>query len=151
MRFLVHLSALLVLCVATAFAATADIKVENAWARAPAPGQKTAGAYLELKSPVNASLVAAASPLAERVEIHSMSMDGGVMRMRPMQRLELPAGKTVKLAPNGIHLMLVELKRPLKAGDKIPLSLTVQTAGAAPTTLKIEAEVRPLTSEGHHH
>jgi copper(I)-binding protein len=120
----------------------ADLKVDNAWARAPAPGQKVASAYAELTSPSNAALVAAASPVAERVELHSMTMDGGVMRMRPVPRIELPAGKTVTLAPGGLHLMLFGLKQPLKDGDKVPLELSVQSAGSAPTTVKVEAEVR---------
>jgi copper(I)-binding protein len=129
------------LCIAST-AAAADVKVDNAWARATAPAQKTAGAYAELTSTADAALVSATSPLAERVELHSTTFDGGVMRMRPMDRIELPAGKTVKLAPNGLHLMAIGLVRPLKPGDKLPLVLTIQSAGRPSTTLKIEAEVR---------
>jgi copper(I)-binding protein len=134
---------MLVALLAIAFSATAaDVKVDNAWARATAPAQKTGGAYAELTSTADAVLVSATSPLAERVELHSTTLDGGVMRMRPIDRIELPAGKTVKLAPNGMHLMAIGLVRPLKPGDKLPLALTIQAAGRPATTLKIEAEVR---------
>jgi copper(I)-binding protein len=129
-----------------------SIKVANAWVRAPAPGQKTAIAYADLTSAENAALVAAGSPVAERVELHSMTMDGGVMRMRALPRIELPAGQTVKLAPGGaMHVMLVELKQPLKPGDKVPLVLSVQSSGMSLTTVKIEAEVRALAAESHRH
>src|SRR6476661_1951876 len=91
-------------CAALAPAAFAQsVKVENAWARATVPGQKTGGIYVDLTSANDAALVAAGSPVAARAELHSMSMDGGVMRMRALPRIELPARKTVKLAPGGMH------------------------------------------------
>jgi copper(I)-binding protein len=129
-----------------------SVKVENAWARATVPGQKTGSVYVDLTSASNAALVAAGSPLAARAELHSMTMDGGVMRMRALPRIELPAGQTVKLAPGGMHVMLVDLKQPLKAGDKVPLTLSVQSSGTSLTTLKIEAEVRAAGAiENHQH
>jgi periplasmic copper chaperone A len=134
-----------------AFAASAaDVRSDDAWARAPAAGQKTIGAYVELMSASDAALVSAASPLAERVELHTMTLDGGIMRMRSIPRIELPAGKAVKLAPGGMHLMVFNLKQPLKAGDKLPLVLTIQGAGASTATLEIEAEVRS-EAKGHVH
>src|SRR5688572_13088014 len=94
----------LTLCLALAFAAPShageadgSVKVANAWVRAPAAGQKTAGAYVELTSGRDAALVAAGSPAAARVEMHSSTVEGGVMRMRALPRIELPAGQTVKL------------------------------------------------------
>jgi copper(I)-binding protein len=129
-----------------------SVKVAGAWVRATAPGQKTAGAYVDLTSDSNAALVAAGSPVAERTELHSMSMDGGVMRMRALPRIDLPAGQTVKLAPGGVHIMLVDIKQALKPGDKVPLVLSVQSSGSALTTLKIEAEVRAAApGEPHQH
>jgi copper(I)-binding protein len=148
-----HVTAALV-CAALAPAAFAQsVKVENAWARATVPGQKTGGIYADLTSASDAALVAAGTPVAARAELHSMSMDGGVMRMRALPRVELPAGKTVKLAPGGMHVMLVDLKQPLKAGDKVPLTLSVQSSGSAPTTLKLEVPVRAADSpaDAHHH
>jgi copper(I)-binding protein len=126
-----------------------SVKVANAWVRAPAPGQKTAAAYFDVTSESNAALVAAGSPAADRAELHSMSMDGGVMRMRGLPRIELPAGQTVKLTPGGMHLMLIDLKQPLHAGDKVPLVLSVQSSGTSLTTVKLEAEVRAAAPESH--
>jgi copper(I)-binding protein len=131
-----------------------SIEATNAWVRAPAPGQKTAAAYVELTSSGNAALVEARSPAARAVEIHSSAIEGGVMRMRAVPRIELPAGKMVKLAPGGVHLMLVDLKQPLKAGGKVPLTLSVQrsgaTAGASLTTIELEAEIRAADGGSAH-
>jgi copper(I)-binding protein len=135
-----------------AFAADApSVKVANAWARATAPGQTTAVAYVELTSDRDAALVAAGSSLAGRTELHSMATEGGVMRMRQIPRVTLPAGQTIALAPNGVHLMLLDLKQPLKPGDKLPLVLSIQApSGMSLTTLRVEAIVRPLADNGHH-
>src|ERR1044072_4107268 len=123
-----------------------SVKVENAWARATVPGQKTGSVYVDLTSAADTALVAAGSPVAARAELHSMSMDGGVMRMRALPRVELPAGKTVKLAPGGMHVMLVDLKQPLKAGETVPLTLSVQSSGTALTTLELKVPVRAADS-----
>ena len=129
-----------------------SVKVENAWARATVAGQKTGSVYLDLTSSTDAALVAAGSPLAERAELHSMTMDGGVMRMRALPRIELPAGKGVKLAPGGMHVMLVGLKEPLKAGESIPVTLSVQASGMSLTTLKLQVPVRAAAAaEPHKH
>ena len=127
-----------------------SVRVANAWARATVPGQNTGAAYVDLTSDRGATLVAAGSPLAGRVELHSMTNDGGVMRMRQLPKVALPAGKTVKLEPNGIHLMLIDLKQPLKPGDKLPLVLSVQSSGMSLTTLNIEAEVRANGAQHSH-
>ena len=132
-----------------AFAAE-PVGVRNAWARPTAPGQKTAGAYMELESATAAVLVAVESAAAAKAELHTMSMDGGVMRMRPVRKIDLPAKKTVKLAPGGLHVMLIDVKRPLKEGDKVPLALTVQTPDGAKSTIKVEAEVRAAGGGAEH-
>jgi len=134
---------------APVFAAEA-ITVGNAWARATAPGQKAAGAYMELTSPADAALVGVETPVAARAELHLMSMDGGVMRMRAVEKIELPARKAVKLAPGGLHVMLIDIKQPLKTGDKVPLTLTVRGAGAALSTIRVEAEVRAVPAHSGH-
>ena len=123
-----------------------SVKAENAWARATVPGQKTGSVYVDLTSAADAALVAAGSPVAARAELHSMSMDGGVMRMRALPKIELPAGRTVKLAPGGMHLMLLDLKQPLKAGDKVQVTLSVQASGTALTTLQLDVPVRAADS-----
>ncbi len=151
-KILCALGALTVAAVTVPAAWAQSVNVANAWVRATAPSQKTAGAYVELTSAGNAALVAVGSPIAERAELHAMTMDGGVMRMRALPRIELPAGQTVKLAPGGVHVMLIDIKQPLKPGDKVPLVLSVQSSGTSLTTLKIEAEVRAAAaSEPHKH
>jgi periplasmic copper chaperone A len=135
---------LLCLLLAQAAHAANEVTVRNAWLRATPPGQSTAGAYFEITSKENAALVAATTPVAQKAELHTMSMAGGIMRMRPMDKIELPADKPVALAPGGLHIMLTGLKQPLKEGERVPLTLTVQPAGRAPFTLNVDAEVRPL-------
>jgi copper(I)-binding protein len=131
-------------------AAAQPARVKDAWVRAPAPGQNVAGAYMELASHNALALVSVTSPVAGRAELHSMAIEGGVMKMRPVGRIELPAGKPVKLAPGGLHVMLMDLKRTLKPGDRVPLTLTVQRADSARVAFTIEAEVRTAAPEPAH-
>jgi periplasmic copper chaperone A len=124
-------------------AATPAIEVSNAWARATVPGQQVAGVYLEIRSPRAAKIVAVKSPVSATAEIHSMSNDGGVMKMRQLETLPLPAGETVALQPGGNHIMLLDIKRQLKPGEKVPLTLVVETGGKK-REVKVEAEVREV-------
>lgn len=130
--------------------ADAGVKVTNAWARATGPGQSVAGAYLEITSGAPAALVKAESPAAKVSELHTMTMEGDVMRMRPVARIEVPAGKVVKLAPGGLHIMLIDLTQPLKVGDQVPLTLTVEIGGKT-QILDVTAEVKDATPGGHQH
>jgi copper(I)-binding protein len=126
--------------------------VKDAWVRAPAPGQKVVGVYMEIVSRTNAALVAVASPLAARAELHRMALEDGVMKMRPLERIELPAGTAVKLAPGGLHVMLIDLKQPLQRGEKVPLTLTVlQLDSGSRSVLTVRAEVRDVEAKAHHH
>ena len=120
------------------------VTVTHAWVRATAPGQRVAGAYLEISSAAPSKLVAASSPVAGSAEIHSMRLENGVMEMRQLESLELPAKQTVKLEPGGLHLMLLDLKKPLKRGDKVPLRLTLQRTDRSKTVLEVQAEVRSV-------
>jgi copper(I)-binding protein len=142
-----------IVCAGASAAYAQTVKVENAWARATVPGQTTGGVYIDLTSAKDAVLVAAGTPAAERAELHSMTMDGGVMRMRALPRVELPAGRTVKLAPGGMHVMLVGLKQPLKAGETIPVTLSVQSSGTSVTTLTLSVPVRAAdpAADPHKH
>lgn len=92
-------------------------------------------------------LLSASSPVAKSVEIHEMSMDGGVMRMRALKELVIPAGKTVSLAAGGTHLMLIGTQAPLKAGDSIRVDLQFEKAGRATVALQVE----PLAADGDAH
>jgi hypothetical protein len=98
---------------------------------------------MELVSSTDLALTGVASPAAARAELHSTSVEEGVMRMRPVASIELPSKKAVKLAPGGLHIMLIDVKQPLKAGDKVPLTLTVQRADLSNRfVLTVQAEVR---------
>jgi copper(I)-binding protein len=78
-----------------------------------------------------------------------MTMDGGMMKMRPLEKLELPANKTVNLKPGGYHVMLIDIKRELKAGERVPLTLTLQDQKGGKSTLQLDAEVRATAAGGH--
>lgn len=146
----VALVALLALLGPSLTLADAGVKVTDVWARATAPGQNVAAAYLSLVSGTQAALVKAESPAARIVELHEMKMDGNVMKMRAVPKIDLPAGAEVKLAPGGLHVMLVDLKQPLKVGEKVPLTL-VFDAGGKTEKLDVQAEVRDAQGSGHHH
>jgi copper(I)-binding protein len=124
-------------------AAAADaVKISDPWVRATVPGQSVAGAYMGLTSNVPAALIAADSPVARKTEPHATTFDGGVMKMRAVERIELPANETVVLKPGGYHLMLVDIKRELKPGDRVPLTLILQDRNGARSTMQLDAEVR---------
>jgi copper(I)-binding protein len=131
-------------CMASVANAQAKIAVENAWARATVPGQKVGAIYLEMRSEKSAKLIGVSSAAAGSAEIHSMSNDGGVMKMRQLKQLELPAGQTVPLAPSGNHIMLLDLKQPLQAGARVPLVLIVEQEGKK-QSIPLQVEVRALT------
>jgi copper(I)-binding protein len=131
----------------------ANISVSDAWARATMPGQKVSGAYMRLTADADAKLVGASSPAVPRVEVHEMKMDGDVMRMREVQAVELPKGKTVSLEPGGFHIMLMNLSKPIAAGDVIPLKLVVESGGRQ-QAVEVKAEARAPVGSGatqHHH
>jgi len=101
----------------------AEVKMTDAWVRASNPGQSVAAAYVTLSSPQDVTLVYAETERAGTVEMHSMTMQNGVMKMRSMEELPVPAGKPVKLAPGGLHLMLFEFPMPFKAGEQVKFRL----------------------------
>ena len=136
-------AALLVTCIgwlAGAYASNSDVRIANAWASPTPPGITVGAAYMSLVTSATDRLVGASSPIAERVELHSMTMDGGLMRMRPLRELALPAGKTVELSPSGTHFMLLGLKQPLKAGTQFQLQLKFEHAGARSVAVQVRAQ-----------
>jgi copper(I)-binding protein len=126
----------------SALPAGAEVTVTEAWIRGTVAAQKATGAFMKLKSSENARLVAAASPAANIVEVHEMAMKGNVMTMRAVDAIELPAGKVVELKPGGYHVMLIDLVKPLAAGDKVPVQLTVVSKDGRKAILEVKAEVR---------
>lgn len=128
-------------------AANAQIEAKNVWARATVQGQMGTGAFMTLTAKEPVRLVGAASPVAGVVEIHEMAMEGNVMRMRAIEGLDLAAGKPVELKPGGYHVMLMDLQRTLKPGEKIPVELHFETKDRKRIKLPLEAEVR-MTAPG---
>jgi len=111
--------------------ALAQMQIEKPWARATAPGAKVAGGYMVIRNAGAAGdkLVAASSPAASRVELHVHINDNGVMRMREVPGYDVPAKGTFELKPGGAHLMFMDIKRPFKEGEKVPVKLKFEKAG----------------------
>jgi periplasmic copper chaperone A len=118
-----------------------SLKIAHPWARFTVPGQSAGGAFFSVQNTGAADrLVGASSPAAERVEMHTMAMEGNLMKMREVNAIALPAGQTVDLQPStSFHLMMMGLKAPLKQGDKVPLTLRFEKAGEVKVELKVEA------------
>ena len=128
-----------------ALPAFADVKIENAWTRATPPGAKIAAGYMTIRNTGAADkLVSASSPAAARVETHVTIEEGGISRMRPVKGYDVRANASFELKPGGAHLMLVNLKAPLKDGERVPLVLKFAHAGEVRT----ELEVKPLGTTG---
>lgn len=118
-----------------------DLVITQAWSRATPGGAKVGGGYLtiENKGTTPDRLIGGSAEAAGKVQVHEMSMNNGVMTMRPLEAgLVIEPGKTVKLAPGGFHLMLFDLKGPLKQGDKLPVTLEFEKAGKVSIMLDVE-------------
>ena len=135
--------------------ALAQVTVVDPWVRATVPNQKASGAFMQVRSSQAARLVGISTPVAGRAELHEMAMENNTMRMRQVDAIDLPAGKAVNLASGGYHVMLFDLKRQLKEGERVPLTLVVQDATKKSSSVTVEAQVKPLTyvapAAGHHH
>ncbi|MGU3494693.1 DUF1775 domain-containing protein [Xanthobacteraceae bacterium A53D] len=136
-----------------------DITIEQPWMRATPGGAKVAGGYLKLTNAGSSDdrLVSLTTEVAGRPEIHEMAMTDGVMTMRELPKgLDIPAGKSVELAPGGLHLMLMDLKRPLKQGEQVKATLVFQKAGKVDVTFDVRgigagAPAAPAAGGEHHH
>lgn len=121
-----------------------DVKIDNAWVRATAPGQKVAGAFMEITADQDMELVAGTSPRAAHFELHFMRMDGGVMEMRKLESIKLPKGKTVSLEPGGLHAMLIGLTSQIVAGEKVPVTLTFRDSQGEQKNIGITLDAASL-------
>jgi len=118
-----------------------DLVISQAWSRATPGGAKVAGGFLTIENKGTApdKLVSVSAEIAGKADVHEMATDNGVMKMRPLEKgLTIEPGKTVKLAPGGYHFMMTDLKKPLKQGDKLPLTLQFEKAGKVSVTLDVE-------------
>jgi len=138
--------ALAVACVGSSVAGADEIKagdlvLTQAWSRATPKGAKAGAGYLTLENKGSTSdrLIGGSADVAGKVEIHEMAMSKGVMKMRPLEKgLAIEPGKAIKLAPGGYHVMLMDLKSPLKQGDKLPVTLEFEKAGKVAVSFDVE-------------
>ena len=130
-----------------------DVAVDDPFARASAGAAKVGGVFMTLKNsgPAADALVAAESPVAARAELHTHIREGDIIRMRPVEAIDVPPGGAVSLRPGGQHVMLIDLRQPLKQGETFPLTLTLAKAGkmTIEVPVKSPAEMAPMPSHQH--
>ena len=141
-----------VLALITACGAQAQsIEVKDAWVRGTVPAQRGTGAFMEITTQHAVRLLSVDSPVAASVEIHNMTMTNGVMKMFQVDGVDIPAGKTVKLAPGGYHVMMMGLKQQMKTGERVPLKLTFELADKKRELVELSVEVRDISGKPSHH
>jgi copper(I)-binding protein len=138
------MKALVLTLALAAAAAHAQTTATDPWVRGTVAQQKATGLFVQLTSAQGGKLVSASTPVAGVVEIHEMAMVNDVMKMRQISALDLPAGQTVALKPGGYHVMLMDLKQPLSAGDTVPVTLVIEGKNGQRETLSLQAPVRAL-------
>jgi copper(I)-binding protein len=120
--------------------------------RGTVTGQQATGAFLEITSKSGAALVGATSPAAAISEIHEMKMDGGVMKMRPVPAIEIRAKGEAVLRPGGLHVMMIDLKAPMKEGDSVPITLTFDDGSSKQVDARVvKATAAPVPTEHRQH
>ena len=124
--------------------AAAQVTVQDAWVRATVAQQRGTGAFMQITAARDTRLIEVQTPAAKVAEVHEMAMVDNVMRMRPVKALELPAGKTIELKPNGYHVMLMGLKDQIKDGDTVAITLTFEDKDKKREIVEVKAPVRPL-------
>lgn len=129
---------------------SAQTQVEDAWVRATVAGQQATGAFMTITSSSDSKLLSAQSPVAKIVQLHLSTMKNDVMSMQPVEFIDLPAGKPVTLDPHKYHVMLIDLVKQVKEGDKVPLTLTVENARGEKESITVEATARALNMPDHN-
>jgi hypothetical protein len=134
-------------------AAAADAPaVAGAWARATPPGAQAGAVYLTLRGGATADrLTGASTTRAPMAHLHSVEDAAGMMKMRAVDGIDVPAGATVRLTPNGLHLMLMGLEKPLAAGERFTLTLHFAKGGDRSTEVEVRAATAPEPSPHDHH
>lgn len=128
-----------------------EVAVQRAWVRATVPGQKATGAFMRLISKEDAALIGASSPVADTAEMHQMILDDNIMKMRLLPKVDLPAGKMVEFKPGGYHVMLMDLKRTLRKGDTVPVTLKVEGKDGRAFSVSFKAEVLDINAVSDAH
>ena len=115
-----------------------QMQINDAWARATPGKAENGAAYLTIVSPVPDRLTGVSTPIAKKAELHNMTIEGGVMKMRPLSEVDIPAGQPVTLKPGGTHIMLTGLNRQLKLGEQFPLTLSFEKSGTREVEVAVE-------------
>ena len=141
------------LCIGLTLSASvlAKTTADGAWARATVPGQNMGGAFITLISDQDATLIGASSPVSEKMELHTMKMEGEKMVMAQVSSIPLPANTQVELKPGSLHLMFMGLKQPLTEGQNIAITLKIKLSSGHVETLSIQAPVKSLAHSAMHH
>ncbi len=140
-----------VLCGLSFAAQAADVEVSQAWTRATAPGQDSAMVQAVITSKQAAQLVGVSCDCAKTAELHSMVHEGGMMKMRQVEAIDLPAGEAVDLGAAGYHLMLMGLKQQIKEGKQIQLTLTLRDKDGKTRNVKFKAPAKALNASRPMH
>ena len=119
-----------------------SVQISDNWVRTTEDGQDVGAAYMTLTSNTDTTLTSVESSVSDSIEIHSMTMDNGVMKMRMLDELALKAGKPTELAPGGYHLMLFDLKKALKAGEEVSFTLHFKDAQGKETVLNVNSPIK---------
>jgi periplasmic copper chaperone A len=130
---------------------SSPVTVTNAWAKTTVPGGKVSAAYMDIKSTAPVKLLKAETSIAGNVEIHNMSMKDGVMEMKAVDAIDVPANKTVSLKPGGYHVMLMMLAASINKGDSVPIKLTFEGADKKPFSVDVKAKAQESNSAEHKH
>jgi copper(I)-binding protein len=137
-----------------------DMRIGHPYARPTVTAQTNGAVYVSIENHGKTSdqLIAVSSPASKSAEIHTMSMQGNVMKMREVENIEIKPSEKVVMAPgHGYHIMLIGLKQPLKLGDKLPVTLRFKNAGSVETQAVVEVPatdgknpVKPSSPHQHH-
>lgn len=128
-----------------------SLRISDAWAKTTVPGGSVSAAYLQISSAKPLKLVKAESPLTPNVELHNMSMTDGVMQMRAVEAVDIPANKVISLKPGGLHIMLIKVNKPINKGDSVPLTLTFETPDKRLFRVDVAAQGQEKAAGHSHH
>ena len=126
------------------------VQVSDAWVRETVPGQSIGAAYMRIRSTQRVELVRVQSGVARSAEIHQMSMENGLMKMRELKSVGIDAGREVALEPGGTHIMLVDMKRPLRPGEEVTLKLRFLSRDGGAFAVTVRAPVKSVATEARH-
>jgi periplasmic copper chaperone A len=128
-----------------------NASVTDLWVKTTVPGGSVSAAYMKIKAPLALKLVKVETAIAGIVEIHDMKMNDGVMEMKAIDAIDVPANKVVELKPGGMHVMLLKVNKPIKTGDVVPLTLTFEDANKRAVSLSVEAIGKEKDSKARQH